>query len=200
MGCTKNTKTDDQHTTTTSRSCSSHSSHINTPTFLNELVSTTMTSSDKPYTSALRDAFAEFDANNDGFISRDELLNVMTSFGHEISDEELDNMIRMADSDGNGLVDFNEFLCLMDGNPPTLNVDEEMENLFSLIDTNGDGFLSEKEVRNMMKNLGEKVKKKDVRKIIKEADKNKDGKISFDEFKEMVGSGNLLGATASKGT
>ena len=31
----------------------------------------------------------------------------------------------------------------------------------------------------MMKNLGEKVRKKDLRKMIKEADLNNDGKISF---------------------
>ena len=31
----------------------------------------------------------------------------------------------------------------------------------------------------MMKNLGEKARKKDIRKMMKEADLNKDGKISF---------------------
>ena len=31
----------------------------------------------------------------------------------------------------------------------------------------------------MLKNLGEKVRKKDIRKMIKEADLNHDGKISF---------------------
>ena len=44
-----------------------------------------------------------------------------------------------------------------------------------------------------MKELGEKVRKKDLRKMVKEADKNKDGKISFAEFKIMVESGNFLG-------
>merc|ERR1711962_888642 len=116
-----------------------------------------------------------------------------------ITDTELDAMIRTADTDGNGLVDFNEFLSLMDSNAQVQNVEEEMKHLFGMIDTNGDGFLSEKEVRNMMKNLGEKVRKKDVRKMIKEADKNNDGKISLDEFKEMVGSGNFLGGGGGEG-
>ena len=144
---------------------------------------------------ALREAFSEFDQNSDGFISKEELLNVMINFGHMISNEELDEMIKLADNDGNGLVDFKEFLDLMDSNCLVENVDQEMQNLFSLIDLNNDGFLSEKEISTMMKNLGEKVRKKDIRKMIKEADKNKDGKISFEEFKAMVDGTNFLGST-----
>lgn len=67
----------------------------------------------------------------------------------------------------------------MDNNCLASNVDEEMEHLFSMIDTNNDGFITEKELKIMMKNLGEKVRKKDIRKMIKEADQNKDGKISY---------------------
>ena len=124
----------------------------------------------------------------------------MTSFGHDaITDTELDAMIKMADTDGNGLVDFNEFLCLMSSAHASGvgDADREVGDLFALIDTNKDGFLSEKEVRNMMRNLGEKVGKKDVRQMIKEADRNNDGKISFDEFKQMVGSGGILGGGAA---
>lgn len=143
---------------------------------------------------ALREAFAEFDQNSDGFISKEELLNVMTNFGHMISNDELDAMIKLADNDGNGLVDFKEFLSLMDSNCLVQNVDQEVQNLFEMIDLNNDGYLSEKEISTMMKNLGEKVRKKDIRKMVKEADKNKDGKISFDEFKAMIEGTNFLGS------
>lgn len=67
----------------------------------------------------------------------------------------------------------------MDSNTLVQNIDQEMESLFGMIDTNNDGFISEKELKAMMKGLGEKVRKKDIRKMIKEADMNKDGKISF---------------------
>ena len=80
---------------------------------------------------------------------------------------------------GNGLVDFKEFINLMENNSLIRNGDEEMENLFNMFDINKDGFITEKEIKVMMKNLGEKVRKKDIRKMIKEADLNKDGKISF---------------------
>lgn len=141
----------------------------------------------------LREAFAEFDLNDDGYISREELSDVMKNFGNIMSNNELDEMIKVVDKDGNGLVDFKEFLNLMDSNCLLQNLDQEMEKLFQMIDTNNDGFLSAQEITTMMKNLGEKVRKKDIRKMMKEADKNNDGKISFSEFKTMVDSGNFLG-------
>ena len=67
----------------------------------------------------------------------------------------------------------------MDNNCLAQSGDNEMESLFQMIDTNKDGFITEKEIKQMMKNLGEKGRKKDIRKMIKEADQNKDGKISF---------------------
>jgi len=140
----------------------------------------------------LREAFAEFDVNDDGFISKKELSDVMSNFGNMITNEELDEMIKVVDKDGNGLVDFKEFLNLMDSNCLLQNIDQEMELLFEMIDTNKDGYLSAKEITTMMKNLGEKVRKKDIRKMMKAADSNNDGKISLSEFKSMVDSGNFL--------
>ena len=79
---------------------------------------------------------------------------------------------------GNGLIDFKEFLVLMN-NFNRSNIEEETKVLFTQIDLNHDGFITKNELKIMMKNLGEKVRKKDIRKMIKEADLNKDGKISF---------------------
>lgn len=47
-----------------------------------------------------------FDKNNDGLISSTELRHVMTSLGERLSDEEVDDMIREADLDGDGQVNY----------------------------------------------------------------------------------------------
>jgi len=140
----------------------------------------------------LKNAFASFDKNDDGFISKQELAEAMSNFGHIISNDELDDIIKAVDSDGNGLVDFKEFMNLMDNNCLVQSVDEEMQHLFNMIDKNNDGYITEKEIKVMLKAMGEKVRKKDIRKMIREADQNKDGKISFIEFKSMVQNGNYL--------
>ena len=132
---------------------------------------------------ALKDAFAEFDKNSDGYITKDELAGVMRNFGHDIiSAEELDEVMKIVDTDGNGVVDFKEFLEMMDSNTLVQDADEEVKALFALFDIDNDGYITEKEIRTMMKKMGESVRKKDVRKMVKEGDKNKDGKISFNEF------------------
>lgn len=47
-----------------------------------------------------------FDKNNDGLISNIELRHVMTSLGERLSEEEVDDMIKEADLDGDGQVNY----------------------------------------------------------------------------------------------
>lgn len=44
--------------------------------------------------------------NNDGFISSEELRHVMTNIGEKLTHEEVDEMIREADVDNDGKVDY----------------------------------------------------------------------------------------------
>jgi uncharacterized protein YneF (UPF0154 family) len=55
--------------------------------------------------SELRAAFAVFDRDNSGTISAEELRNVMKSIGENLSDSEIDEMIKEADANGDGNID-----------------------------------------------------------------------------------------------
>lgn len=52
-----------------------------------------------------RAAFNVFDKDGSGTISADELRQVMKSLGENLTDEEIDEMIREADKDRNGTID-----------------------------------------------------------------------------------------------
>lgn len=54
-----------------------------------------------------REAFRVFDRNGDGYISAPELRLVMTNLGEKLTDEEVDDMIKEADLDGDGVVSYN---------------------------------------------------------------------------------------------
>jgi Ca2+-binding EF-hand superfamily protein len=54
-----------------------------------------------------------FDKDNDGYISAAELRHVLTNIGEKLSDEEVDEMIREADIDGDGQINYEEFVKMM---------------------------------------------------------------------------------------
>ncbi|KAL9107868.1 MAG: hypothetical protein Q9227_007286 [Pyrenula ochraceoflavens] len=62
----------------------------------------------------LRQAFAVFDKDGSGTISADELRHVLKSLGEKLTDEEIDEMMRTADKDNNGSIDYAEFVKLME--------------------------------------------------------------------------------------
>lgn len=54
----------------------------------------------------IKEAFKVFDRDGNGFISAAELRHVMTNLGEKLSDEEVDEMVREADIDGDGQINY----------------------------------------------------------------------------------------------
>ena len=54
-----------------------------------------------------------FDKDGNGFISAAELRHVMTNLGEKLTDEEVDEMIREADVDGDGQINYEEFVKMV---------------------------------------------------------------------------------------
>ena len=57
----------------------------------------------------LRKAFDVMDENKDGQVTKDELKKLLSGLGEEVTDEIVDEMINIADTDGDGKVNFEEF-------------------------------------------------------------------------------------------
>ena len=64
----------------------------------------------------------------------------------------------------------------------------QMRSAFRLFDRDDNGFITQAELSAVMADLhgGEKLNPAEIEEIILEADMDKDGKISFSEFKKLM--------------
>lgn len=133
-----------------------------------------------------KEAFSLFDKDGDGTITTKELGTVMRSLGQNPTEAELQDMINEVDADGNGEIDFPEFLTMMARKMKETDSEEEIREAFRVFDKDGNGFISAAELRHVMVNLGEKLTDEEVDEMIREADIDGDGQINYEEFVTMM--------------
>ncbi|PVD21372.1 hypothetical protein C0Q70_19545 [Pomacea canaliculata] len=61
----------------------------------------------------LRQAFRVFDKSGCGYITPSDLRAVLQNIGENLTEEEIDEMIAEVDIDGDGRIDFEEFIACM---------------------------------------------------------------------------------------
>merc|ERR1711981_1301959 len=61
----------------------------------------------------IKNAFLTFDADGSGFITREELVETLTTMGDPVDEETIDGMIAEADLDGDGKINYAEFTKIM---------------------------------------------------------------------------------------
>ena len=168
-----------------------------------------------------KEAFSLFDKDGDGSITTKELGTVMRSLGALLlihlrplvlvlrstllgqnpTEGELGDMIDEVDADGNGTIDFPEFLNMMMRKARDSDPEAEIKEAFKVFDKDGNGYISPAELRHVMASLGalllihlrplvlvlrsplcigEKLTDQEVDEMIREADFDGDGLINYD--------------------
>ena len=80
------------------------------------------------------EAFKAFDLDKNNFVGAAEIRHVLINIGEQVTDEEVDEMIRMVDTDGDGQVSWTEFYAMVTGGkqpPPGLGMEARGQNLKS---------------------------------------------------------------------
>lgn len=137
----------------------------------------------------LREIFRSFDRNNDGSLTQLELGSLLRSLGLKPSPDELENLINKADTNNNGLIEFSEFVGLV--SPEILSAkspytEDQLRQLFKMFDRDGNGFITAAELAHSMARLGHALTAEELTGMIKEADIDGDGRISFQEFSQAI--------------
>ncbi|KAJ0256530.1 Calcium-binding protein CML38 [Hirschfeldia incana] len=132
--------------------------------------------------------FAYMDANKDGRISPDELRKSFMTLGEQLSDQEAEAAVRLSDTDGDGMLDFDEFSQLIKGDDKCSEEEKRMElkEAFKMYIAEGEECITPRSLKMMLKKLGESRTTDDCRVMIRAFDLNEDGVLSFDEFALMM--------------
>ncbi|TMS36900.1 hypothetical protein L596_003960 [Steinernema carpocapsae] len=132
-----------------------------------------------------RKAFLFFDANNDGYITLDELESAMNKCGQYPSKLELRVIMTQGDRDQNGVITFDEFTALMRESECRNKYSRpQLREQFQMFDKDNDGYIERNEMIGIVRelSLGKYFPHHVIDQLFREADMDGDGRISFEEF------------------
>jgi len=134
----------------------------------------------------LKEAFDEFDKDGSGAISAQELLGVMRAMGQNPTEDEVLNLMLEADLDGNGTIEFPEFLELMKEKYGSDDQESDLREAFKIFDRDRDGFIDMRELKKVSMMLGTLLDQQEIDELMEEADVDGNGKLDYAEFVKML--------------
>ncbi|PIN08573.1 Ca2+/calmodulin-dependent protein kinase, EF-Hand protein superfamily [Handroanthus impetiginosus] len=135
----------------------------------------------------LKTMFMNMDTDKSGTITYEELKSGLARLGSKLSESEVKQLMEAADVDGNGTIDYLEFITAT-MHRHKLERDEHLFNAFQYFDKDGSGYITMDELETAMKEYG-MGDEATIKEIISEVDTDNDGRINYDEFCAMMRSG-----------
>ena len=132
--------------------------------------------------------FKQWDTNNDGHLDQEELSQNMAEIVSLFQMDEPDvvKIMQAADTDKNGYIDYSEFLTAA-YDRQKLITEPNLKKAFALFDADGDGSITRDEIKKVFNGGAVAPKNEAVwEQIMTEVDVNRDGLISYDEFKNAM--------------
>ncbi|CAH1422351.1 unnamed protein product [Lactuca virosa] len=115
----------------------------------------------------LREIFTRFDLDKDGSLTHLEVAALLRSLGLKPTGEQIHKLFKNMDSDGSGTVEFNELI-------------------FQSFDRDGSGFITPAELAKSMTKMGQPLTYRELSEMVRNADTDGDGVISFKEFQGIM--------------
>ncbi|KAL6271234.1 hypothetical protein ACE6H2_028145 [Prunus campanulata] len=121
---------------------------------------------------------AQISEFQEAFCLIDKDSDVIQSLDERPTKEEIQDTISEVGAEGNGTIDCEEFLNIM-ARKMKENVAEELKEAFKVFDRDQDGYISAYELRQVTINFGERLSDEEAEQMIREADVDGDGLVSY---------------------
>ncbi len=135
--------------------------------------------------------FSLIDRNGNGKITKEDLMvGLQNLIDGSTLRNDIDDIFDNLDSDKNGYLEYEEFVRAAIDKTIFIN-DNSIKIAFNYFDRNSDGVITADEICDIFNDFfegdeEEAAEEDKIRKIIEEVDLNKDGKIQFEEFTEVM--------------
>ena len=124
-----------------------------------------------------REIFMAMDTDFDGKLTREELLEGFTKLGNPNPEEEVDRIMKVADFDDNGTIEFSEF-CTASMDKRKMLSNQRLKAAFDMFDTDGSGQISFEEVKKLLGH-GKMQDNNTFKEMVNEMDRDGNGEIDF---------------------
>ena len=135
-----------------------------------------------------QEAFALFDKKGDGTIPVGELATVLRALGLDRQKERHEAMMSKLKVDKNGMLDFPQFLQLMEPVLEETDMEDDLLEAFQLFDKDKNGFISVATMRYLLSDLEQNLTEGEICAIIDFADADGNGMIDYKKFIKRMNS------------
>eukprot|EP00918_Siedleckia_nematoides_P006533 GHVU01014224.1.p1 GENE.GHVU01014224.1~~GHVU01014224.1.p1 ORF type:complete len:172 (+),score=39.09 GHVU01014224.1:68-583(+) len=128
-----------------------------------------------------KEAFNMIDQDRDGFISKEDLHDMLASLGKNPTEDYLDGMM----SEAPGPINFTMFLTMFGEKLNGTDPEDVIKNAFACFDENNTGYINEERLRELLTTMGDRFTDDEVEEMYKEAPIRK-GNFDYVEFTRIL--------------
>jgi len=138
-----------------------------------------------------KEVFGVIDEDGSGCISTSELKKILDLLdanpqlpgrnARNASQDYVDNILKQADKDGSGTLNFDEFLALM-----KIEKIEQTKEIFQKVDSDGSGKISGAELAKALRAAGFQFSDEEIAEFLDQFDQDGDGQLDQQEFMRML--------------
>ena len=128
--------------------------------------------------------FINITGNIHSSIDKNVLKNLAKNLDQNYSEQEVERLIEEIDEDGNGKIEFEEFLNTLANK--SVGDENIVKQAFAILDRTDSGYITLNDLRHAMLCLGENYTNEEINEMISLVDDDQDGVINFQEFNKLI--------------